>query len=161
MFKHRYICVMSIEKDLQQNKPFKDDYERGMVNLLFTSRFIESKLKQFYKSHGITMKQYNILRILRGAGKPMSTQNIGQRMIDRMSDISRIVDRMLDKNMVLKTVNTEDKRLVDISITKNGIKLLKTIEKHENNQIMGLENLDKTEANTLNKLLDKIRGYNN
>ena len=106
------------------------------------------------------MKQYNILRILKGAGKPISTQLIRERMIDRMSDISRIVDRMVDKEIVSKCTNGADKRLVDISLTEKGMSLLEEInvtqELHENI----LDKLSIEDAKQLNTLLDKIRGYN-
>ena len=151
---------MSIEKDLQQKKPFKTDMQRAVVNLLFTSRFVESKLKSEYKAFGITLKQYNILRILNGAGKAISTQLIGERMIDRMSDISRIVDRMLDKKIVTKCVNTHDKRLVDVQISEDGKKMLEKINEKNDFQEMSLGNLNEEDAKLLNTLLDKVRGYN-
>lgn len=151
---------MNIEKDLQQKKPFASHTQRAIVNLFFTSKFVETKLQSLHKKHGITMKQYNILRILKGAKEPISTQLIRQRMIDRMSDISRIVDRMIDKDLVSKCANCDDKRLVDISLTKKGSKLLKEIDPLEMNKKKILGSLNEKEAQELNKLLDKIRGYN-
>lgn len=151
---------MSIEQDLQQSRPFKSELQRAAVNLFFTSRYVETKLQEFHKSYGITMKQYNILRILKGAGKPISTQLIRERMIDRMSDISRIVDRMVEKEFVSKCTNSSDKRLVDISLADKGLQLLEDINVvHELNANI-LNNLTKEEAKQLNTLLDKIRGYN-
>lgn len=150
---------MSIEKDLQQTKPFKSELQRAAVNLFYTSRYVETKLQEFHKPYGITLKQYNILRILRGAGEPISTQIIRDRMIDKMSDISRIVDRMVDKDFVSKCTNGSDKRLVDISLRPKGLALLEELDvvSELNDHIM--KNLTDAEAKKLNKLLDKIRGY--
>ena len=160
MFKHRYLCTMSIEKDLQQSKPFKDDRQRALVNLFFTSQHLKTVFEKEYKKYGITMKQYNILRILKGAGKPISTQLIRERMIDRMSDISRIVVRMIDKELVNKCMNGEDKRLVDISLSEKGMALLEEVNSDapQNHKVM--EGLSKADCVELNRILDKIRGYN-
>jgi DNA-binding MarR family transcriptional regulator len=150
---------MSIEKDLQQKKPFKNEQEKCLVNILFTSRYIENVLSSAYKEYGITMKQYNILRILKGASEPISTQLIRERMIDRMSDISRIVDRLVEKNLVTKCVNGTDKRLVDVTLSESGLNLLEEV-KHsfdQNNYVTN--NLNNKEAEDLSRLLDKIRGY--
>lgn len=152
--------MMSLEKDLQQKKPFKNEQEKSTVNILYTSRFIETNLSREYKRFGITMKQYNILRILKGAGHAISTQVIRERMIDRMSDISRIVDRLLEKGLVSKCVNKEDKRLVDVTLNDLGETLLTDITKNLTSSIYNTYNLDDDEAKQLNYLLDKIRGYN-
>lgn len=159
MLKHRYLCTMNLEKDLQQSKPFKTEQQRAMVNLFFTSKFVETLLQKKYKQFGVTMKQYNILRILNGADKPLSTQVIRERMIDRMSDISRIVDRMIDKNLLSKCVNSSDKRLVDISISAKGKQKLEELGGLGGIDMDFLTILSEEEAKLLNKLLDKIRGY--
>jgi len=150
---------MSIEKDLKQSKPFADDYQRAMVNLLYTSRYAEASLQQFHKRQGLTIKQFNILRILRGAARPLSTQVIRQRMIDHMSDISRIVDRMVAKGLVAKCVNANDKRLVDISLTKSGHSLVTAVSKKLENKVHVLSHLTPSDAKQLNHLLDKVRGH--
>ena len=150
---------MSIEKDLQQSKPFKTDEQRAIVNLFFTSKYVETALQNLHKEFGITVKQYNILRIVKGAGKPISTQLIRERMIDRMSDISRIVDRMIDKHWLTKCANCQDKRLVDISLTESGIDKLRAMESIDNSRNDLLGKLTTEDAKELNRLLDKIRGY--
>jgi len=152
--------MMSIEKDLQQTKPFKNDHQRALVNLFFTSRHVETLIKTEYKKYGVTMKQYNILRILKGAGEPISTQLIRERMIDRMSDISRIVDRMVSKGIVTKCLNGEDKRLVDVSISEKGEEILEQMNQAapENHTIVNTLSVE--DCIELNRILDKIRGYN-
>lgn len=150
---------MSIEKDLQQRTPFADEYQRGLVNLLYTSQYVTTILQDFYKSQDITLKQFNILRILKGAGQPLSTLTIRERMIDRMSDISRIVDRLVSKQLVTKCTNSNDKRLVDISLTKSGLALVNTISDRLSNTTPILSGLSNSEAKQLNNLLDKVRGH--
>lgn len=150
---------MSVEKDLQQSKPFTTNRERAVVNVLFTSRYIETKLTKEYKRYGITLKQYNILRILRGAGKPISTQVIRERMIDRMSDISRIVDRMVDKGIATKRVNKQDKRLVDIEISEKGLNIVSEMNHLSAKLEEFIGSLTEEDAIQLNILLDKLRDF--
>ena len=119
---------------------------------------MNERIKAFFDKHDITAQQFNILRILRGSGKPISTLQIRQRMLDKMSDTSRIVDRLVLKGMVKKNVCPADKRLVDISITENGRKLLEKIDKYESELDAVFGELSETDAKVLNKLLDKIRG---
>jgi DNA-binding MarR family transcriptional regulator len=147
---------MSIEKDIKQ-KQFHNEYQKGIVNLIFTYNWLNEKMKFFFDREGITGQQYNILRILRGAGKPISTLQIRERMLDKMSDTSRIVDRLVLKGLAQKTVCKDDKRLVDVSITINGKILLEKIDLYEKDMDAILGNLSDAEAKTLNKLLDKIR----
>lgn len=118
---------------------------------------MNEKMKAVFDKEGITGQQYNILRILRGAGKPISTLQIRERMLDKMSDTSRIVDRLVLKGLAQKNTCKNDKRLVDVSITGKGRKLLEKIDRYEKDMDAILGNLTDAEAKTLNKLLDKIR----
>jgi DNA-binding MarR family transcriptional regulator len=121
---------------------------------------MNEKMKSFFDKEKITMQQFNILRILRGAGKPLSTLQIRQRMLDKMSDTSRIVDRLIIKDLVKKNTCPADKRLVDVSITDKGKKLLEKIDRYESEMDAVFGNLSTSEAKTLNGLLDKIRSSN-
>lgn len=105
------------------------------------------------------MQQYNILRILRGAKQPLSTMKIRERMLDRMSDTSRIIDRMIAKGIVEKKLNDSDKRLVDITITEKGIAILHALDEmnDELDNIVACS-ISGEEAKMLNDLLDKMRG---
>jgi DNA-binding MarR family transcriptional regulator len=114
-------------------------------------------MKNLFEKHGLTAQQFNILRILRGAGEPLSTLQIRQRMLDKMSDTSRIVDRLIIKGLVKKNISKIDKRLVDVSITEKGKKLLAKLDGFQDEMDAVLRNLSDSEAKTLNKLLDKIR----
>lgn len=147
---------MSLEKDISQSS-FRNDFQKAIINIIYTYNWMNEKMKKVFDKEGITGQQYNILRILRGAGKPISTLQIRERMLDKMSDTSRIVDRLVLKGLAQKTICKNDKRLVDVSISIKGKKLLEKIDQFEKEMDAILGNLSAAEAKTLNKLLDKIR----
>lgn len=151
---------MSIDKDIKQ-RSFKSDHQRAIVNLIFTYNWTTEQLKQIFDKEDLTMQQFNILRILRGSETPISTLQIRERMLDKMSDTSRIVDRLIIKDLAKKVVNKTDKRLVDVSITDKGRKTLQKIDLHEDDIHNIVSSLSDKEAKTLNKLLDKIRKSHN
>jgi DNA-binding MarR family transcriptional regulator len=128
-----------------------------MVNIIYTSNWIMERNKEIFDRSGITPQQYNILRILRGAKIPISTLQIRQRMLDKMSDTSRIVDRLLKKELVRKMVCLSDKRLVDVTITPKGIELLEDLDRYNDEMDNLLNKLSPEEVSTLSLLLDKIR----
>ena len=147
---------MSLEKDISQ-RAFRNEYQKGIINLIYTYNWMNEKMKKVFDKEDITGQQFNILRILRGAGKPISTLQIRERMLDKMSDTSRIVDRLILKGFAKKNICKDDKRLVDVSISASGKKLLEKMDGYENEMDAIFGNLSDTEAKTLNKLLDKIR----
>jgi DNA-binding MarR family transcriptional regulator len=147
---------MSIEKDINQTR-FRNDYQKSAINLIYTFNWMNERMKGIFDQHDITAQQFNILRILRGAGEPLSTLQIRQRMLDKMSDTSRIVDRMLRKELVRKTVCKSDRRLVDIVITEKGKKILEKLDACNDQMDSVFKKLSVIEAKKLNQLLDKIR----
>lgn len=147
---------MSIEKDIQQYQ-FRNDFQRAEVNLIFTCNWLNERIKQIIDEADITTQQYNILRILRGSKKPLSTLQIRDRMLDKMSDTSRIVDRLIKKELVDKAICATDKRLVDISISEKGLQLLEQLDSRNSDIDNLLHNLTNEEALQLSALLDKIR----
>jgi DNA-binding MarR family transcriptional regulator len=147
---------MSLEKDINQPK-FRSEYQKATVNLIFTYNWMNEQMKAFFENEGLTSQQFNILRILRGAGQPISTLQIRQRMLDKMSDTSRIVDRLILKGFVKKVVCKTDKRLVDVSITDKGKKILSKLDAKENDMDAIINSISESEAKTLNKILDKMR----
>lgn len=147
---------MSIEDDIQQSK-FNSEYHKMSVNLIFTYNWAMERAKRFFEKADLTMQQYNILRILRGAGKPLSTLQIRQRMLDKMSDTSRIVDRLLRKELVEKVVCKNDRRLVDVTISGKGLALLESLDNHTHELDSHLTGISEDEAKTMNQLLDKLR----
>ena len=150
---------MSIEEDINQKK-FRNQHQKAMINLIYTYNWITEQTKVILEKGDITAQQFNILRILRGAGTPLSTLQIRQRMLDKMSDTSRIVDRLIIKGLVKKNTCKADKRLVDVSITDKGKKVLEKIDKYENDMDAIAGNISEQEAKILTQLLDKIRNSN-
>jgi DNA-binding MarR family transcriptional regulator len=147
---------MSLEKDINQSK-FASEHQKAMVNIIYTSNWMNERLKTFFDKEDITQQQFNILRILRGAGEPISTLQIRQRMLDKMSDTSRIVDRLVLKGLVKKNACPTDKRLVDVNISAKGKNLLDKMDNSQKSMDSILKNLTNPEAKVLNKLLDKMR----
>ncbi|MEO7768379.1 MAG: MarR family transcriptional regulator [Ferruginibacter sp.] len=147
---------MSIDKDINQ-RSFKSEHQRAIINLIFTYNWTTEQLKEIFDKEGLTMQQFNILRILRGNIKPLSTLQIRERMLDKMSDTSRIVDRLIIKGLAKKIICKADKRMVDVSITEKGKKVLEKIDLQEDVMQDIASALSEKEAKTLNNLLDKIR----
>jgi uncharacterized lipoprotein YddW (UPF0748 family)/DNA-binding MarR family transcriptional regulator len=147
---------MALENEINQRR-FRNEYQKAILNILYTNNWLSEKITIIFDEWDVTPRQFNILRILRGEGKPLSTLQIRQRMLDKMSDTSRIVDRLVKKGMVRKTPNAEDRRLVDVVITPRGRKLLEKIDPIENEMDKMLSHLTQEEASTLNGLLDKLR----
>jgi DNA-binding MarR family transcriptional regulator len=147
---------MSLEKDINQSK-FRNEYQKSVVNIVYTYNWMTEQLKQVFEKEGLTMQQFNILRILRGNNGPLSTLQIRERMLDKMSDTSRIVDRLIIKGFVKKSVCKTDKRLVDVFITDKGKKILAKLDKAEDKMDNIIDSISVAEAKTLNKILDKLR----
>lgn len=147
---------MSIDNDIQQTK-FRNEYQRSMVNMIFTYNWMMEKLKDIFGREDITPQQFNILRILRGAPTPLSTLQIRNRMLDKMSDTSRIVDRLIRKDLAKKVICKTDRRLVDVTISDKGLALLDKLDVYTEEMDGILGSLSTEEAKTLNHLLDKLR----
>ena len=149
---------MSIEQDIQQ-KSFKDPYQKVVVNLMYTHSWLTAQQARVLKPFGLTQAQYNVLRILRGQyPKPATVNLIIERMIDKMSNASRLVDKLVAKKLVDRHVCPKDRRAVDVCITQKGLDLLTkidvTLEEWQNILMV----LNEQEANQLSDLLDKLRG---
>ncbi|HLZ88798.1 MAG TPA: family 10 glycosylhydrolase, partial [Puia sp.] len=147
---------MALENEINQRK-FRTEYQKARINIIYTYNWLSEKINSIFEEWDITPRQFNILRILRGEGKPLSTLQIRQRMLDKMSDTSRIVDRLLKKGLVRKTPNSGDRRLVDVVITSKGKKLLEKIDPFEDHADKFMTSLSEEETKTLNGLLDKLR----
>jgi DNA-binding MarR family transcriptional regulator len=148
---------MTIEEEIQQSK-FKSPHQKAVLNLLFTANWIQNKQRELFEPYGITNQQYNILRILRGQHpKSISGTEIKNRMLDKNSDISRLLDRLIGKKLVVKTPCPEDKRASNVSIDTSGLELLQKLDADINNLDKQLLLLSKEEAIQLSSLLDKCR----
>jgi DNA-binding MarR family transcriptional regulator len=149
---------MKIEQEIHQKK-FRNEWQKAVINILFTHSWLQLQMKEFMKGFGITGQQYNVLRILKGQHpNPVSTNSVRDRMLDKMSDVSRIVARLQEKELVVVCKACHDKRLVDIVISQKGIKLLEAIEKQTDEMDGIIKNIDENEAVQLSDLLDKLRG---
>ncbi len=149
---------MKIEEEIKQSK-FKSPFQKVAINLQFTANWLMANNNDFFKDFGVTMQQFNILRILRGQNpNSISAAEIKQRMLDRNSDVSRLLDRLIDKDLVTKTQCESDKRASDVMITTSGLKLLAKIDVRLDEIDSKVLNLTAKEANLLSDLLDKCRG---
>jgi MarR family transcriptional regulator, 2-MHQ and catechol-resistance regulon repressor len=149
--------MMSIENDIQQAK-FRNPQQKAVINLIYTLSWMRDKTKIIFEAEDITAQQFNILRILRGSfPQPLSTLQIRERMLEKMSDTSRIVDRLIAKGLVKKLTCKNDRRLVDVVIADKGKKLLERLDLRQDEMDGVLRNLSEKDANILSDLLDKIR----
>jgi len=142
-----------ISKDI--NSKFPNNKVKALLNISYTANWINSHQNTFFKPYGISPQQYNILRILKGAAKPLKVQTIKERMIERAPNATRLMDKLCDKSLITRLPCPEDRRVVHIEITKKGLTLLKEISKDFKDDL--LENLTEKEAENLSHLLDKIR----
>lgn len=149
---------MKIEDEIKQPR-FRDVYQKVAVNLLFTSNWLAGRQHEFFKPFGITTQQFNILRILRGQQpNAISGVEIKSRMLDRNSDISRLLERLLKKELISKCQSENDKRAANVSITPKGLDLLVKIDEKFVEVERSHFNLTEAEAAQLSQLLDKARG---
>jgi DNA-binding MarR family transcriptional regulator len=148
---------MSIEEEIKQEK-FSSPHHKAVINLIYTANWLTSRQQDFFKPYNITGQQFNILRILKGQHpKTISATEIKLRMLDKNSDVSRLLDRLVAKNLVVKKACPNDRRAADVSITEEGLSLLKAIDKQQADMDHILT-LSETEAKQLSDLLDKSRG---
>lgn len=150
---------MGIEKDIQQTN-FRNEFQKMGINIIYTANWLNEKMGQILSTEDITQQQYNILRILRGSDRPLSTLKIRERMLDKMSDTSRIVDRLIVKGLVEKSACMKDKRLVDITLSKKGLQLLEKLDNLNEPIDSILKGVTEKEASTINQILDKLREDN-
>lgn len=149
---------MELEKEIHQVR-FKSEYHKLVVNMIFSYSWVTGLVKERLGSKDVTLQQYNILRILRGQHQRPATINLlKERMLDKMSDASRIVERLVHKGLVTRTVNERDRRAVDILITQRGLDVLACLDPIVTPEDVLRKNLTEDEVLQLNFLLDKLRG---
>jgi len=153
MFKH-YVCIMKINQAIGMTKAFNNSYEKAIVNMVYTGAWLKNLQKKHFGQFDLTAQQFNILRILRGAQEPLSTAVIRERMLDKMSDVSRIVDRLEKKDFVVKSTCESDQRKVDVGLTQKAIKTLKAIDKKNVTWFEKTTGLTKKEADQLSECLN-------
>jgi DNA-binding MarR family transcriptional regulator len=148
---------MKIEDEIKQKK-FINAHQKAVINLVYTTNWMQGKHQEVFKSFNITPQQFNILRILKGQ-HPNSTSatEIKSRMLDKNSDVSRLLDRLVAKNVIVKKACPTDKRAFDVNLTDAGLELLRTLDKKQS-ELDNILNLSEEEAYQLSDLLDKSRG---
>lgn len=148
---------MEIGKEIKQSR-FKNEHQKMLINIFFTSSWLSSKHAAGMKPYGISTQQYNILRILRGQYPNPATVNLLiDRMFDKNSNASRLVEKLRLKKLVERAVCQEDRRAVNVIITRKGLDLLTELDKLEDNFVNSLHVLSEQEAEKINLLLDKLR----
>lgn len=142
-----------ISKDV--NSSFRDNRTKALINILYTANWITAKQNTFFAQFGLSPQQYNILRILRGANKPLTMQTVKERMIERAPNATRLTDKLCAKSLIGRIPCKTDRRVVHIAITNKGLKLLEEITEDFNED--WLKNITEKEASLLSDLLDKLR----
>ena len=149
---------MKLEEKIKQ-KRFNSEYQKLAVNIIFTHGWLMSTQKKFFDNYEITGTQYNILRILRGQHpQPVSINILKERMLDKMSDASRLVERLRIKGLVDRNICKGDRRKSEVNVTEKGLKILKELDKTEAELEKCFKKLSLSETKQLNDLLDKMRG---
>lgn len=145
--------------DDEIHSKFEDNYQKAVINISYTEGWLRNTFNCHFERHNLTQQQFNILRILRGQyPKPATVNLLKERMIDKMSDASRIVDRLVQKEMITRCTNNKDRRAVDIRISEKGLEVLETMDKEFKTKDFIINNLTAEEAGLLSDLLDKLRG---
>ncbi|MCU0449738.1 MAG: MarR family transcriptional regulator [Bernardetiaceae bacterium] len=148
---------MEIDQEIQSR--FRNERHRAGVNLIYTSNWYTDKISTVFRASNLTMPQFNILRILRGASpQPVSVKYIRERMLDKMSDVSRLVEKLREKGWVNRHECPEDRRNVNITLTPAGQSLLAQLDTLMESQEATFATLTDAELRQLNHLLDKLRG---
>jgi DNA-binding MarR family transcriptional regulator len=148
---------MGIAEDIKQKK-FKSEFSKAIINLIYTNSWVNQKHVTLFKPFGLTTPQFNILRILRGQYPEAATVNLLiDRMLDKSSNASRIVDKLEEKGLVVRKQCKDDRRAVDVFISEKGQNLLSELDKAMEKWEKGINKLTEKESTTLNQLLDKLR----
>lgn len=148
---------MPLEEEVKQSK-FNNEHQKALVNILFTGSWLNGRNKSYFKKFNISPEQFNVLRILRGSHpQPMRLADIAERMIERNSNCTRLVEKLKQKGMVDRQLCESNRRQVDISITPKGLKLLEKIDLDYNQLLSFQKSITKAEAEELNRILDKLR----
>ena len=149
---------MRIDEEIQSTN-FEDNYHKAVININYTQGWLSNTFRCKFEKFNLTEQQFNVLRILRGQyPKPATVNLLKERMIDKMSDASRIVDRLIQKGLVSRCTNTQDRRAVDIRISEQGLEVLAAMDTEFKTKDVLKKNLTEEEAGLLSDLLDKMRG---
>lgn len=148
---------MKLEDEIKQHR-FRNAHQKAIINLFFTYNTLSSRMQDILKTEHVTMQQFNILRILRGQyPSPVTNSMVKERLLDKNSDVTRIIDRLIRDGLVSRMNCEEDRRRVDITITDKGLQLLEKLDGRSDEMDRILHGLNEDEAVFLSDLLDKLR----
>lgn len=148
---------MRLEDEIHTSK-FVSEVQKAAINLLFTSHWLNTKINSYLKPFGFTHEQFNVMRILKGTHpQKMCVKNIGMRMIEKNSNVPRILDRLEKKGWIVRQQSVEDRRETETSLTTLGIEMLDKASKAIATNQASMMKLDETMALELNTILEKIR----
>jgi DNA-binding MarR family transcriptional regulator len=149
----------NLEKLIKQIVPFSSEQMKAQIGVLYLAYCFTSSQQTHFKKYNITLQQYNILRILRGQyPKPANISLLRDRMLDKMSDASRLVNRLHKMGYVTKAPNEIDKRNADVLISEKALTLLGEIDKKGLEKHTVFHNLNEEEVHTFNEIVDKMLG---
>jgi DNA-binding MarR family transcriptional regulator len=152
-----YICVVKLEQAIQSNK-FKNEVHKAGLNILYTAWWLKTVMSRELKEFGLTHEQYNVLRILKGKyPEQMCVRDIACRMIEKSSNVPRIIDRLELKKLVKRSNSALDKRETVITLTQSGITILEATTTAVNKIVDSVLTINNEDASTLNQLLEKVR----
>ena len=152
-----YICIMRLEDAIKTTR-FNDEKHKAALNLMYTSYWFKNQISKEMKANGLTFEQFNILRILRGSHpENMCIRDIADRMIEKSSNVPRIIDRLIVKKLVKRSTSRVDKRETLITLTEKGMAVLEETSKLTNHLTTDVIGLNEEDAIMLNKLLEKMR----
>lgn len=150
---------MKIEEAIQSK--IDNPHVRATVNVRYTSNWMSTIQNKFMAKYDLTMPQFNILRILRGAKESITVNTVKQRMVEKSPNTTRLMDKLIDKGLIERERCSDDRRVVYVKISEEGLKLLQKIDKEmevSGNDVLVMKNLTEDEACLLSDLLDKLRG---
>jgi MarR family multiple gene transcriptional regulator MgrA len=144
-------------EELIKQKGFRSEQHKTIISLNYAANLMNRYHDEVLGRFGITGQQYNVLRILRGQyPAPVTVSLIRERMIDKMSDASRIVERLRKIGLIERVTNKKDRRAVDVTITQKGIDILAELDKCEKELYKPMDKLNDEDARQLNALLQRI-----
>lgn len=160
IYLHCHSTRMELEKEIQQTT-FRSERHKAVLNILFTASWLQCRQQRLFKQYGLTPQQYNVLRILRGQkGTPITVNGIQERMLDRSSNASRLIDKLKEKQLVTRLECPTDRRQMDIQITPDGLDLLKRMDGQMDAAEASFGIMTEADAAQLNRILDRMREEN-
>lgn len=149
--------MATIDEEIKSR--FESEQHKALLNIMFTASWIRSRHNAVLTPSGLSMQQYNILRILRGAHAPVNMQTVKERMVDRAPNATRLVDKLIEKGLVQRERATADKRVIHLGITTKGLELLGQVDELVRGDMDATNaNLTNEDATLINRVLDRMRG---